>query len=747
MKRFIIVLIFLLTGICYAADTAKQIDFLLSGYRDPVTDNVLSGGKVYTYLDGTSTLSALWTDKDKGVTAANPVILDSGGKAEVYGDNTYKFVIYDEDDVIVETLTGLEYKSVSASTATANLSTYGCDFATAVSSIGSTTDTHLIVDCDPSDLGSSLVVTDNITIEWRRGYTLGGAYTLTIQGSIIAGQYQIFESNITVTGNGVKANIPQWWGAVADGSTDDYTAIAAAITAAGQGGMVTFPTGTYVVTDTPTMIESQTWRGEVTGFDAASSDLDLAGSWIKQTGSGKNGIFIGIAGAAGANGEIDGWTVENLIVSTNTDGNHGIVINNALRGAIRNIVVPGCKEDGIHMANYCFLNTFDNVKVISGASTGLGQVKNGFVGDSGPNDYMKCGASGITTGTGYGWHLNGESSSVFTNCESEGNKYGVYFDGAAAYNTFIGGMVMEANTTADVGGSSTNPKNIVLGLYNSTNNMLLNENQGSNIYPGTPSVTGETGVIISRMYGGELTTRGFGKVHVAGTGTDIATADSAGLVPLVVESLTNTADSTVLALMNRAATPTGYAKFGFDDGVLTLQNRNINTGGVKAFSINPQGGELICLPTYSHNMVGETKRAVYVNDSGEFGYDGSTRKFKTNITPMEDTSWIYNLEPVNYEAKKMEVYTETVKKQKYDKDLKIFKEEDVEIKKERYLEEGTGIKRHGLIAEDVEKVNPAIVFYDKVDGKDVPAGVHYDHLIPILLNEIQKLKAEVDALK
>lgn len=91
------------------ADTAKQIDFLLAGYRHPTTDVELAGGKVKTFLDGTSTLSALWTDKDKGAAAANPVVLDSAGKAEVFGDNIYKFEIYDSDDVLIETLNGLEY--------------------------------------------------------------------------------------------------------------------------------------------------------------------------------------------------------------------------------------------------------------------------------------------------------------------------------------------------------------------------------------------------------------------------------------------------------------------------------------------------------------------------------------------------------------------------------------------------------------------------------------------------------------
>jgi len=92
--------------------SALQVEFLLAGYRHPTTDEPLSGGKVETYLDGTSTLSALWTDKDKGGVSANPVILDSSGKAEVFGDEVYKFRIFDADDVFIEELTGLEYIAI-----------------------------------------------------------------------------------------------------------------------------------------------------------------------------------------------------------------------------------------------------------------------------------------------------------------------------------------------------------------------------------------------------------------------------------------------------------------------------------------------------------------------------------------------------------------------------------------------------------------------------------------------------------
>ncbi len=91
------------------ASTAKQIDFLITGYRNPGTDEPLSGGKVYTYLADTTTESNLYTDRDKSAEAENPVELDAYGRAEVYGDEIYKFEMYDSSGTHIETLNNLEY--------------------------------------------------------------------------------------------------------------------------------------------------------------------------------------------------------------------------------------------------------------------------------------------------------------------------------------------------------------------------------------------------------------------------------------------------------------------------------------------------------------------------------------------------------------------------------------------------------------------------------------------------------------
>ena len=253
MKRVIFAAILILqASIVFAAGTALQVDFLLSGYQDPTSERLLAGGKVYTYLDGTSTLSNLWTDKDKGAEATNPIILDAAGKAEVYGDNIYKFEIYDSTDVLIETINGLEYKTQDAAgnfyypdynatdqgvTGDNNTIKYyvdliGSDQATIVllHNSGSSTTTYTLTTAE--------TIPSNITLKVDRGAIVDGAGTLTFAdgASIDALDYQIFGSSITVAGiTEVKI---EWFGGFADGSTDCSAAINSAIASLTSGGVL-----------------------------------------------------------------------------------------------------------------------------------------------------------------------------------------------------------------------------------------------------------------------------------------------------------------------------------------------------------------------------------------------------------------------------------------------------------------------------------------------------------------------------
>ena len=97
-------------------------------------------------------------------------------------------------------------------------------------------------------------------------------------------------------------------------------------------------------------------------------------------------------------------------------------------------------------------------------------------------------------------------------------------------------------------------------------------------------------------------------------------------------------------------------------------------------------------------------QAVYVNSEGKLGAQVSSRRFKDEIKQMEQASEvIYSLKPVSFRYKN-------------------------EI-------DPTGTSQLGLVAEEVEKVNPDLVVRDK-EGK--PYSVRYDQVNAMLLNEFLK---------
>lgn len=59
---------------------------------------VLSLGKVYTLEAGTVVLKTTWKNQDKSTPNTNPIILDAFGRADIWGDGSYKIDLYDADD-------------------------------------------------------------------------------------------------------------------------------------------------------------------------------------------------------------------------------------------------------------------------------------------------------------------------------------------------------------------------------------------------------------------------------------------------------------------------------------------------------------------------------------------------------------------------------------------------------------------------------------------------------------------------
>src|SRR5690606_920177 len=149
---------------------------------------------------------------------------------------------------------------------------------------------------------------------------------------------------------------------------------------------------------------------------------------------------------------------------------------------------------------------------------------------------------------------------------------------------------------------------------------------------------------------------------------------------------------------------------------------------------NPYPGHLAC---YLGGVLPAPTSALCVTINPLDGLLGSSlfipssKRFKDNITPMNDASnIIYQLDPVQF----------TYNDYFYDQHEKQCPHE--------FLFDENGEKRihYGLIAEEVYKVLPGIIKYDPANNNCV-YSIEYERLAPLLLNEAIKANERIKELE
>ena len=203
---------------------------------------------VATIADGSGSIE-LWQNEGGAEDTLYECILPSG--------ETFTFTVpAGTADITLSTLRGGSFPSGVTGTLF-NLSGYA-SLAAAITAIGATEGTLLI---DMSDtLAGNVTVPSTLTLLWFSPSNIidVDSNTLTINGPIEAGLYEIFTSNSgTLAINGPTVELyPQWWGAVGNGSNDDTIAIQSAFDALRSiGGVIKFPPVTvrYKVAGTITL--------------------------------------------------------------------------------------------------------------------------------------------------------------------------------------------------------------------------------------------------------------------------------------------------------------------------------------------------------------------------------------------------------------------------------------------------------------------------------------------------------------
>lgn len=97
IRSFLIV--FALYGQAFA-QTAALLPMAVQQFFDN-NGNPLSSGTVTTYAAGTSTLKTTWRNSGETIANTNPIILDAGGKAIIYGDGVYRQVVRDRNGNLI----------------------------------------------------------------------------------------------------------------------------------------------------------------------------------------------------------------------------------------------------------------------------------------------------------------------------------------------------------------------------------------------------------------------------------------------------------------------------------------------------------------------------------------------------------------------------------------------------------------------------------------------------------------------
>lgn len=371
--------------------------------------NPLNGGKLYTYLAGTTTPAATYTSSAGTTFHPNPIILNAGGRVPDSGEIwladsvIYKFVLKTSADVLIATwdqITGINSNFVNYTTETeVQTATAGQTVFTLTSITYQPGTNNLTVYVDGVNQyeGTSYLETDGNTVTFTAGLHVGAEvkFTTAVQTTGNATDASVVSYNPPFTNSvstSVEAKLGQYlnvkdFGAIGNGSADDTVAIQNAIDYVNslpqvpKKPTVYFPAGRYLITDTIQLYPDISLCGEprdigysfgfthsseIIAGTAMDAMLDVTGSniYVGSLGFYANSLANYALRSTGAFGRMSGNVFESLAITLCQKS--GIYLQNCGITKIRNSQISNCLECGIDGQGWgdadidgCFINTIN----------------------------------------------------------------------------------------------------------------------------------------------------------------------------------------------------------------------------------------------------------------------------------------------------------------------------------------------------------------------------------------------------
>ena len=305
------------------------------------------------------------------------------------------------------------------------------------------------------------------------------------------------------------------------------------------------------------------------------------------------------------------------------------------------------------------------------------------------------------------------------------------------FNTAVGLLSLKSLTTANfntaIGAAtllaSTGEENTATGAGALLSNTAADRNTANGAFALFSNTTGVDNTAVGdRALFHNTTSNGNTAIGDFALFNNSNGADNTAIGDVSLNANTTGGSNTAIGVAALASNTTGSGNIalGFNAGINLTTSNNIDIGNPgdaadsNTIRIGVQGTQTFTIVAGISNDMQASGTPVIVTTDGFLAVQASSERFKDEIKPMGQTSErLFALKPVTFHYKK-------------------------EIDPKR-------ISQFGLVAEDVEKVNPDLVVRDK-QGKAYT--VRYDQVNAMLLNEflkehrtVQAQQKEIESLK